>query len=115
MNIADIVLVEVGKRQFLQMIETGITQILVDVHFDLSAEETRHKIEKTLGNDHHDIPKCKDHNRIQCMSSNEMVQGILVEQWIYRVDHGCQCCCDDHPYKYLLMFLQIRKNTWNTE
>ena len=58
------------------MIETCIAQISVDIHFNLSTEETRHKVQQTLHNNHDNITDCKNHNRIQCMQCNEMIQCI---------------------------------------
>ena len=97
------------------MIETCIAQISVDVHFNLSTEETRHKVQQTLHNDHDNITDCKDHNRIQCMQCDEMIQCILIEQWIYRVNHRRQQCRNNHPYECSFMFFQIWKNTWNSK
>ena len=115
-NIADAVLIEIGKRQRLQMVEANPLEVAPDIHFRLAGGKRGDAVRRRLDNHDQNIKRHKRAEPRERPVRNKMVDGILLEQWNDRIHRASDEAQRNHICKHKpAVALEIRKELRNTE
>ena len=116
MNIADAVLIEIGKRQRLQMVEANPLEVAPDIHFRLAGGKCGDAVRRRLDNHDQNIKRHKRAKPRERPVRNKMVDGILLEQWNDRIHRASDEAQRNHICKHKpAVALEIRKELRNAE
>ncbi len=96
MKVPHAVLGEIRERERLQVGEGGVSKGLIDPHLHLPAPVGRDIVVHNLQDQHRDIERKEDPQRIERLSHDEVIQGIAVEQGIHGIDKAAQYPQDSH-------------------
>ena len=79
-DVADLVLVEVGQRQRLQVVEAGVAEVAREAHLELGAEVGGNEVREGLGDDDGEVERREGPDAVQRPLPYEMVDRVAVEE-----------------------------------
>ena len=114
-DIAHAVLVEIGKRQRLQVAEGSVPQIPVDAHLHRSRVDHRPVVDDGLESQHSQIQRDEPRQALQGPFRNVVVQHVAAEKRIGDIHNAADERQKDHPRHSFSVWSQIGDQSRNAE
>ena len=111
MNVADAVLIEIGERERLQMLERSVSQVAVDVDFRAERQRESDIIDKPRKDDSRNIKQNKPHKCVKRVLRNEVIKRIALEKRYENVYRRTAKSEHYHSDKSHSVFFQERKKS----
>ena len=114
-DIAHAVLVEVGKRQGLQVGEGVVSEILVHAHLDAGAHECRGVVDERGQQNGGEVERDVERQALQRAERDEVVQGVALKDRDHHVIDAAHHAAEDHHGERLFVVFEIGQNLADAE
>ena len=115
MDVAHAILVEIGKRQGLQVLKTGLPQFLVHPHFNDHCQRAGNVVDYRLQDNGHQISNDEKNDGIKGTLADKVVQGIALVLGDHNIRHTAQQAKDHHHQHQPSYLFNVRQDLANAE